>query len=135
MTTNSWETITVEGQEVPAYVALPEGQGLQSGVVVIQHASGVDGAIRDAVRRLAAAGFAAIAPDMYQRQDVTVDDDGAPRQSRMQDSIVVQDVGAAMAYLRERGGVGIGERPGSRRIPFAPLPMFLQLHNVREPIH
>ena len=108
MTTNSWETVQVEGQEIPAYVALPEGQGPRPGVVVIHHASGVDGVIRDAARRMAAAGFAAIAPDIYQRQDVTVADDAAHRQSHMLDSIVIQDVGAAMAYLRERGGVGDG---------------------------
>lgn len=108
MTTNSWETMEVEGHEVPVYVALPEGEGPRSGVVVIQHASAVDGVIRDATRRLAAAGFAAIAPDLYHRQDVTVDDDSAHRGSHMLDSIVIQDVGAAMAYLQERGGVGDG---------------------------
>ena len=67
--------------------------------------SGIGAAV---ARRLAAAGFSAIAPDMYQRQDVAVTDDAEHRQSHMLDFIVIQDVGAAMAYLGERGGVGDG---------------------------
>lgn len=57
-----------DGAVVPGYGAWPveAGRGTPS-VVVIMHIWGVDTSIRDVVRRLAKAGFAAIAPDLYAR--------------------------------------------------------------------
>jgi carboxymethylenebutenolidase len=53
---------------VPGYAAWPARALPNVGsVVVIQHIWGVDESIRDVVRRLAAAGYAAIAPDLYSR--------------------------------------------------------------------
>jgi carboxymethylenebutenolidase len=53
---------------VPSYAAWPVRALPNVGsVVVIQHIWGVDESIRDVVRRLAAAGYAAIAPDLYSR--------------------------------------------------------------------
>jgi carboxymethylenebutenolidase len=53
---------------VPGYAAWPV-RALPNcpSVVVIMHIWGVDESIRDVVRRLAAAGYAAIAPDLYSR--------------------------------------------------------------------
>jgi carboxymethylenebutenolidase len=53
---------------VAAYAAWP-ARALANvpSVVVIMHVWGVDESIRDVVRRLAAAGYAAIAPDLYSR--------------------------------------------------------------------
>lgn len=57
-----------EGETIPAYAAWPNtaGAGAPS-VVIVMHVWGVDTSIRDFVRRLAKAGFAAIAPDLYAR--------------------------------------------------------------------
>lgn len=53
---------------IPAYTACPQQTRPNvPSVVVIMHAWGVDASIRDVVRRLAKAGFAAIAPDLYAR--------------------------------------------------------------------
>jgi carboxymethylenebutenolidase len=53
---------------IAAYAAWPVRATPNVGsVVVIQHIWGVDESIRDVVRRLAAAGYAAIAPDLYSR--------------------------------------------------------------------
>lgn len=53
---------------IPAYAASPkEGGPHTPSVVVIMHIWGMDSSIRDVVRRLAKAGFAAIAPDLYGR--------------------------------------------------------------------
>src|SRR5215831_9268936 len=53
---------------VPGYAAWPASAGPRTpSVVVIMHLWGVDSQIRDVVRRLAKAGFAAIAPDLYAR--------------------------------------------------------------------
>ena len=53
---------------VPAYAAWPVRPAPNvPSVVVIMHIWGVDSSIRDVVRRLAKAGFAAIAPDLFAR--------------------------------------------------------------------
>lgn len=53
-----------------AYAAYPKTMTAQTpGVVVTMHIWGVDAQIRDTVRRLAKAGYAAIAPDLYSRFD------------------------------------------------------------------
>jgi len=53
---------------VPAYAAWPvRALANVPCVVVIMHIWGVDVSIRDVVRRFAAAGYAAIAPDLYAR--------------------------------------------------------------------
>jgi len=60
--------VTLEAGQtnVPAYAAWPSRAGSPAGsVVVIMHVWGVDKSIRSVVRRLAATGFAAIAPDLY----------------------------------------------------------------------
>lgn len=53
---------------VPGYAAWPASAGPATpSVVVVMHLWGVDSQIRDVVRRLAKAGFAAIAPDLFAR--------------------------------------------------------------------
>ena len=59
-------TLQAGQTNVPAYAAWPSRAGAPAGsVVVIMHIWGVDKSIRSVVRRLAATGFAAIAPDLY----------------------------------------------------------------------
>ena len=109
--TAKWEVIEVGDRGLAAYVGAPEGAGPHPGVVVIQHAAGVDAVIQDTVRRLADAGFAAIAPDMFAHQDVNVGLSHEERQGRMRDAIAIKDVNATVAYLREHcdtAGQGIG---------------------------
>ncbi len=68
--------------EVRAYAAWPADAGPHTpAVVVIMHIWGVDTSIRQVVERLAKAGFAAIAPDLYARF-------GAPSGDGLTDSSV-----------------------------------------------
>jgi carboxymethylenebutenolidase len=61
-------TLTQPGVSIDAYAASPAGAPNDvPSVVVTMHVWGVDESIRDTVRRLAKAGFAAIAPDLYAR--------------------------------------------------------------------
>lgn len=50
-----------------SYLAYPEGGGSYPGVIVLQEVFGVNDHIREVTRRVAAAGFVAIAPAIYQR--------------------------------------------------------------------
>jgi carboxymethylenebutenolidase len=64
----------------PGYLTVPSaGEG--PGVVVLQDWWGVDGQVRAVVDRLAAEGFAAFAPDLYEGR-VTADPDEAARLAR-----------------------------------------------------
>lgn len=62
-------TLDIDGSPTQTWVAVPNGNGRYPGVVVAQHAGGLDTFVRDICDRLAEAGFAAAAPDMYHRQE------------------------------------------------------------------
>jgi DNA polymerase-4 len=63
-------TIEVETDDgsLPLYEARPEAP--RAAVVVVQEAFGVTGHIADVARRLGTAGYHAVAPDLYHRDDV-----------------------------------------------------------------
>lgn len=110
----TWETLTVDGSTMETYVAVPKAGGPAPGVVVVQHASGVDRFITDFCERLSANGLVAAAPDLYHRQeDLPFRDLGAldkadldrwPTMMRkagaMRDDEIERDVTAVTAYLR-----------------------------------
>jgi carboxymethylenebutenolidase len=47
------------------YLAYPEGEDALPAVLVLQEAWGVDAHIEDVTRRFAAAGYVALAPDLF----------------------------------------------------------------------
>lgn len=92
------------------YGAVPDGGAAAPGLVVIQHAPGVDTFIQDIVRRLAESGYAAIAPDLYHRQ---TPQGFAPleRMGQLRDREVIADVNAAIDFLGTETAVD-GQRLG-----------------------
>lgn len=54
--------------QMPAYRAMPEGKGPFPLVLVVQEIFGVHEHIKDVCRRLAKAGYMAVAPELYARQ-------------------------------------------------------------------
>jgi carboxymethylenebutenolidase len=86
------------------YGALPDGSGPHPGVVVIQHAPGVDTFMQAMVQRLADAGYAAVAPDLYHRQ-APAGFAGLERMGRLKDAEVEADVNAAVDYLAHETGI------------------------------
>ena len=94
-----WDTVTVDGAKMRCYVTVPEGRGPFPAVVVIQHAGGVDEFVRTMTDRIAEAGFAGIAPDLYHRGDPNSSDDALTRMGRLRDANIVRDAQAAIAHL------------------------------------
>jgi carboxymethylenebutenolidase len=105
------ERITLQrsGENVAAYAARPSHSVFPApSVVVIMHLWGVDASIRSVVRRLAASGFAAIAPDLFAGLGAP-DGDGSsdaslfiPFAKRMQRETVHADVVAAAGWLKQQ---------------------------------
>lgn len=73
-----------EGAALQGYLALPAGKGPHRAVMVMHNAYGVGEQVRRSARKLAAAGYVALATDMY----------GGARYSTL-----VKDAGAAMLPL------------------------------------
>jgi carboxymethylenebutenolidase len=110
---SAYVTLDVDGSRMKTWVAVPDGPGPFPGVIVSQHAGGMDTFIRSICDRLADAGFAAAAPDLYHRQDgMTFEELDAMAQDdserwptmmaktgQTNDDDIEQDVRASMAHL------------------------------------
>jgi carboxymethylenebutenolidase len=94
-----WDTLEVDG-DMRCYVAIPAGAGPFRAVVVAQHAGGVDQFIQTMTDRFAEAGFVAIAPDLYHREDPNSGDDAMRRMTRLRDANIERDMKAAVAHLK-----------------------------------
>ncbi len=92
------KTITVGGRGMAVYEALPAGTQRCPGIVVIQHAPGVDRFLHAMVERLAEAGYAAVAPDLYHRLDPARD--AMERFKLLKDREVEADVNSTVDYMR-----------------------------------
>ena len=100
---------TVDGFEVSAYRATPEGKTNLPVILVIQEIFGVHDYIADTCRRLAKLGYLAIAPELFARQ-------GDPRKfteisqlqselvSKVPDAQVLKDLDGALAWAGANGG-------------------------------
>ena len=66
--TTGQEIYDVAGSTVPFYYAAPYGKTNLPVILVVQEIFGVHAYIADTCRRLAKAGYLAIAPDLYARQ-------------------------------------------------------------------
>lgn len=89
-----------------AFLVTPAGGGKMPGIVVAQEAFGVNGHIREICRRLAASGYAALAPELYHREgpglEFAYSDYEAcrPRLAALTNDGIEVDVNAAMGCLR-----------------------------------
>jgi carboxymethylenebutenolidase len=111
MSAVSGQVISTPDGPMPAFEAAPGGPA-QGGVLVLQEAFGLTGHIRSICGRLADAGWHAIAPALFHRQDRLAFDysdiEGARKQ--MQEFTaegITADLEAALDYL---GGIGFSGR-------------------------
>jgi carboxymethylenebutenolidase len=111
------ETVTMpgaNGELINAYFARPLGPGPFPGMVVIHHAPGWDEWYREATRKFAHHGYAALSPNLYFRAGHgSPEDVGAKVRAAggVPDDQAVGDLEGAMRYLRSlpylNGKVGI----------------------------
>ena len=120
------ETVTLAGaggDVINAYFARPMGRGPFPGMVVIHHMPGWDEWYREATRRFAHHGYAAISPNLYYRSGHGTPEDVAARvraEGGVADDQVVGDLVGSMEFLRSlptsNGKVGVfGTCSGGRQ--------------------
>ena len=93
---------------IPAYRVMPAQSGPFPTVLVVQEIFGVHEHIKDLCRRLAKAGYYAIAPELYARQGnpATISDTQELIKtivSKVPDAQVMSDLDAAVAYAKSAG--------------------------------
>ncbi|WP_394838248.1 dienelactone hydrolase family protein [Pendulispora rubella] len=101
------------GETVKGDLALPEGSAKAPAVIVLQEWWGVNDHIRSIATRLASAGFLAIAPDLYDGEEVPLTNEA--RASERMDGLdwgrAISQIAAAVAYAkshpRSTGKVGV----------------------------
>ena len=106
----------VDGHELDAYVAQPEGKPW-GGLVVVQEIFGVNRHIRAVADRFAQEGFYTVAPALFDRveRNVELSDTGEDRQKGMtlaqavSIDDAVKDVDAALQYAAKEVGKPAGE--------------------------
>jgi carboxymethylenebutenolidase len=111
------ETVThpgADGDVIHAYFARPLGPGPFPGMVVIHHAPGWDEWYREATRKFAHHGYAALSPNLYHRHGHGTPEDVAAKARAaggVADDQVVGDLTGAVQYLRSQlylnGKVGV----------------------------
>jgi carboxymethylenebutenolidase len=103
-------TFASNGDSAEGYLAVPPG-GSGPGVVVIQEWWGLVPHVRDLCDRFAAAGFVALAPDLYRGATTTEPDEAMRLLMGLAMDRAAKDIAGAAAYLADRPettGSGIG---------------------------
>jgi len=95
--------------EIPAYRAMPATGGPFPVILVVQEIFGVHEHIKDICRRLAKAGYLAVAPDLYQRQGNASQISDIPTiistiVSKVPDAQVMGDLDATATWAAKDGG-------------------------------
>ncbi len=95
-------TFASNGSEARGYLALPDG-GSGPGVIVVQEWWGLDSGIKEMADRLAAAGFVALAPDLYHGElaEHTEMDKAGELMTSLPPDRAGRDMSGAVDYLAE----------------------------------
>ena len=102
------ETITINGnngEPISAYVARPLGPGPFPGVVLVHHIPGWDEWYREATRKFAHHGYAAISPNLFHRAGEGRSDDVAAKvraEGGIADAQAMGDLHGSVQWLRSQ---------------------------------
>jgi carboxymethylenebutenolidase len=103
-------TFPAEGGECPGYLARPGDEGAP-GVVVVQEWWGLGGEksdITDIADRFAAAGYSALAPDLYHGQIANEPDEAGKLMMALRVEAAAKDLRGAITHLRGLTGKPVG---------------------------
>jgi carboxymethylenebutenolidase len=113
--------ITYADRTLDGYAARPsDGAKIGGAIVVVAAIWGVDSQLRDTVRRLAKAGYAVVAPDLYTGLGAPNGDDATdfaafrPFAEQLVDEVVAKDLAAAAAWALRDGDPAQTRRPALR---------------------
>jgi carboxymethylenebutenolidase len=101
--------VPAKGGDKPANRAMPAGKSGLATVLVVQEIFGVHEHIKDLCRRLAKAGFLAVAPELYARQGDPSKYTEIPKLisevvAKVSDAQVMDDLDATAAWAAKNGG-------------------------------
>ncbi len=105
MVLSSWQQVESDGSTMRLHFSTPEGTGSFPGIVVIQHQGGIDEFMQSMTRRLAEAGYAAAAPDLYHRDGPDCTDDLVTRRSRLGDRRIINDINATIGFFERHSAI------------------------------
>jgi carboxymethylenebutenolidase len=105
---SSWENVKVDGSDMPLYVSVPASGGPVPGIVVVHGQSGLESFIKDTTHMLALQGYAAVAPNLYHRDGPDCKDDNPTRKARLRDPTIINDINAAIGFLKNHRQVDGG---------------------------
>ena len=98
-----YDTVNVNDSPMRVCIAVPAGSGPHPLVVVMCHIGGLDAFTEDRVERLAQAGFAAVAPDIFHYHEWL--EEREARRATLRDTRIVADIRAAITHARSVGPV------------------------------
>ena len=97
---NTWETIIVDNSQMRLYLSQPFSSGRMPAVVVIQNQNGVGDFTQEMTRRVAEAGYFAVAPELYHREgEPKTPEQVAGLKDTRRDTNVINDVNATIKFL------------------------------------
>jgi len=98
------------GTGLEGYVERPAGSGAFPGIVVIMEAYGLTGHIQGVCKRLAAAGFVALAPDHFHGEIIPYSDPPAAMAKipTLKDEQLLKEVGQCLDWFDQRSDVKRG---------------------------
>src|SRR5574341_2636584 len=106
---SSWESVKVDGSDMPLYTSLPASGGPVPGIVLVHGQSGLESFIKDTTHMLALQGYAATAPSLYHRDGPDCKDDNPTRKARLRDTGIINDIQATIGFLKTHPRVNGGK--------------------------
>jgi carboxymethylenebutenolidase len=97
--TVEFDSTVPERSPLPGYLAQPDDALMYPGIVVVQEWWGMNDHIKDVVRRFAAEGFVALAPDLYRGEVATEPDDARRLRMQLEFEDARKDIQGAVNYL------------------------------------
>jgi carboxymethylenebutenolidase len=111
MATSAIDTVNIAGNDMRLHTARPDEPGKKPAMIVIQEIFGVAPHIEDVALRFAAAGYVAVAPELFHRSGAgTVipygeTDRAFGERGKLSNDDIVADLNATVAYLKSQPDV------------------------------